>query len=96
MSNFPVLQVHCPEVNSKAKDIENCRFILPPFKKPLELFAEMSEECETFHDRLGRLDKVMRHSIVLSAIKTKVPLEIDDIQHIRIFFYNKMKNELRT
>ena len=57
--------------------------------------AEMCEEYETLHDRSGRPDVVMGQSIVLSAIKTEVPLESDDIQHIRIFYCNKMKNELR-
>ena len=40
--------------------------------------AEMCEECETPHDRSGRPDVVMGQSIVLSAIKTEVPLENDD------------------
>ena len=40
--------------------------------------AEMCEEYETHHDRSGRLDVVMGQSIVLSAIKTEVPLENDD------------------
>ena len=40
--------------------------------------AEMCEEYETLHDRSGRPDVVMGHSIVLSAIKTEVPLENDD------------------
>ena len=33
---------------------------------------------QTLHDRLGRPDVVMGQSIVLSAIKTEVPLENDD------------------
>ena len=40
--------------------------------------AEMCEEYETFHDRSGKPDMVMGQSIVLSAIKTEVPLENDD------------------
>ena len=40
--------------------------------------AEMCEEYETLHDRSGRLDAVMGQLIVLSAIKTQVPLESDD------------------
>ena len=40
--------------------------------------AEMCEEYETLHDRSGRPDVVMGQSIVLSAIKTEVPLESDD------------------
>ena len=38
----------------------------------------MCEECESLHDRSGQLDKVMGQSIVLSEIKTEVPLENDD------------------
>ena len=40
--------------------------------------ANMCEECESLHDRSGQPDKVMGQSIVLSEIKTEVPLEIDD------------------
>ena len=40
--------------------------------------AEMCEEYETFPDRSERPDVVMGQSIVLSAIKTEVPLENDD------------------
>ena len=40
--------------------------------------ANMCEECESFHDRTGRLDKVMGQSIVLSEFTTEVPLENDD------------------
>ena len=40
--------------------------------------AEMCEEYESLHDRSGRLDKVMGQSIVLSEIKTEIPLENDD------------------
>ena len=38
----------------------------------------MCEECESFHDRSGQPDTVMGQSIVLSEIKTEVPLENDD------------------
>ena len=40
--------------------------------------AKMCEEYDTHHDRSGRPDKVMGQSIVLSEIKTEVPLENDD------------------
>ena len=40
--------------------------------------AEMCEEYESLHDRSGQLDKVLGQSIVLSEIKTEVPLENDD------------------
>ena len=39
--------------------------------------AEICAEYESFHERTGRL-VVMGQSIVLSAIKTEVPLESDD------------------
>ena len=76
-TQFSVPRVHCPEVNSKAKDMENCRFTLLPLRKQLRLFriivsanqlslygpvAEMCEEYESLHDRSGRPDKVMGHS----------------------------------
>ena len=38
----------------------------------------MCEECESLRARSGHFDKVMGQSIVLSEIKTEVPLENDD------------------
>ena len=35
---FSVQQLHCPEVDSKAKDTVNCRFTLRPSRKRLRLF----------------------------------------------------------
>ena len=40
--------------------------------------AKTCEECESLHDRSGKPDMVMGQSIVLSEIKTEVPLENDD------------------
>ena len=40
--------------------------------------ANMCEECESLHDRSGQPDVLMGQSIVLSEIKTEVPLETDD------------------
>ena len=40
--------------------------------------ANMCEEYESLHDRSGQPDKVMGQSIVLSEIKTEVPLENSD------------------
>ena len=86
---FSVQRPHCPEVNSEAKDMENCRFTLLPLRKQLQLFfrkivsanqlslfgavAEVCEEYESRHDRSGRPDKMMGQSVVLSEIKTEVP-----------------------
>ena len=66
---FSVLRPHCPEVNSKAKDMENCRYAMQPIWKRLRLFriivsanqlslygaiAEICEEYETLHERTER------------------------------------------
>ena len=66
---FSVLQVHCQEVDSEAKAMENCRYTIQPMWKRLRLFriiisanqlshygavAEMCEEYETLHDRTGQ------------------------------------------
>ena len=40
--------------------------------------ANMCEECDSLHDRSGQPDMVTGQSIVLSEIKTEVPLENDD------------------
>ena len=36
--HFSVLRLHCPEVNSEAKDMLNCRYILQPIRKRLRQF----------------------------------------------------------
>ena len=46
----------------------------------------MCEECESLHDQSGQPDKVMGHSIVLSEIKTEVPLENDDPAYQNLLF----------
>ena len=43
--------------------------------------ANMCEEYESLHDRSGKLDVVMGQSIVLSEIKTEVPLENNDPEY---------------
>ena len=64
-------RVHCPEVNSKAKAVDNCRPTIVPTWKRFKLFfrtitsvnklslywavAEMCEECKSCHVRTGRL-----------------------------------------
>ena len=35
---FSVLRLHCPEVNSKAKDMVNCRYTMQPTRKRLRPF----------------------------------------------------------
>ena len=35
---FSAVRVHCPEVDSEAKDTENCRYTMQPIWKRLKLF----------------------------------------------------------
>ena len=88
-----MLRVHCPEVDSEAKDTENCRYTMQPTRKRLSIFriivsanqlslygavAEICEEYESPHERTGRLVVMGQQSIVLSAIETEVLLDSDD------------------
>ena len=94
MSNFPCYDSIVQRSTQKLKDTENCRFTLLPLRETIEAIfriivsanqlslygtvAEMCEEEESLHDRSGRPDMVMGQSIVLSGIKTDVPLENDN------------------
>ena len=54
------------------------------FANQLSLYgavANMCEEFESLQDRSGQLDVLMGQSIVVSAIKTEVPLDCDDLAH---------------
>ena len=88
---FSVLRPHCLEADSKAKDMENGRYtktIETIFRtivsaNQLSLYgavAEMCEEYESFHDRSGQpvVGGQSSSSLVLSVIKTEVPLDCDD------------------
>ena len=91
---FSVLRHHCPEVNSKSKGHGKLSIHFAAVQETIETIfriivsanqlslygavAEMCEEYETLPDSSGRPDVVMGQSIVLSAIKTEVPLENDD------------------
>ena len=79
------------EVNSKAKDMENCRFTLTvqeTIETAFRIISEyqlilhgtvvkMCEEYESLHERTVQ-PVVMGQSIVLNAIKTESSLENDD------------------
>ena len=94
-----MLRLHCPGVISKAKDTENCRYILLRIIQQLRLFriivsanqlslygavSDLCEEFETHQDRSGQPDVLMGQSFVLSEIKTEVPLENDIPSHQNI------------
>ena len=102
------IRLHYPEVNSKAKDMVNCRFTLQPFRKRLRLFfasanqlslygavAEMCEEYETLHDRSGRLDVVMDNQLCSVRSRQKFFWRMM-IQQIKIFYWKNMENELKS
>ena len=93
-ARFSVLRPHCPRGKLKSnghgklsihfgatqETIETIFRIIVSANQ-LSLYgavAEMCEEYESLHDRSGRPDKVIGQSIVLSEIKTEVPLENDD------------------
>ena len=110
MSNFPCCVLIVQRSNSKAKDMDNCRFTLLPLRQQLKLFfriivsahqlslcgavANMFEECQSLDDRSGQLDKVMGQSIVLSQIKTEVPLENDDHPAYQIFLLQRFEEKI--
>ena len=91
MSDFPCYDSIVQRSISKAKDMGNCQFTLVPTQETIETIfriivsanqlslygavAEMCEEYESLHDRSGRPDTVMGQSIVLSEIKTEIPLD---------------------
>ena len=55
--------------------------------------ANMCEECESLHDRSGRLDKVMGQS---TAVRSRQKfLWRMTIQHIKTFYCSNMKSELK-
>ena len=93
---FSVQKLHCPGEISKAKDTEKCRYISLRIRKIGTVFriilfanqlsiygavANMCEECELHQDRSGQPDVLMVQSIVLSEIKTEIPLENDIPSH---------------
>ena len=88
-----VPRVHCAEVSSKTKAVENCRYTIEPIWKrsrlshifpviELSLYgavAELCEEYETSHDRTRKpvVGGQSSSSFVPCVIKTDVPLESD-------------------
>ena len=51
--------------------------------------ADMCEEYESLQDRSGQPDVLMGESIVLSEIKTEVPLENDDLAYQNFLLYEE-------
>ena len=93
---FSVQRLHCPCVSSKAKDTENCQYILLRLIQRLRLLRmivsanqlslygaveNMCEEFETHQVRSGQLDVLVGQSVVLSENKAEVPLENDIPSH---------------
>ena len=94
MSYFPRNNSIVPGEVSKAKDTENCRYMLLLIIQQLRLFfallflpissvfTEQSQTC--VNDRSGQPDVVMGQSFVLSEIKAEVPLENENPSHHQI------------
>ena len=108
---FSVQRLHCPGVNSKAKDTENCRFTLLPTKKQLRLFfaqmflqissvsAELSQTCvknvNPFTIDQGNL--MWWWDNQLSSVKSRQKFFWRmTTRHIRIFYCSDMKNESKV
>ena len=99
---FSVQQLHCPGVSSKAKDTENCRYILLLIIQQLRLFfaylflpisSVFTEQLRTYVKNLklikidrGNPEILMGQSIVLSEIKAEVPLQNEDPSHHQILW----------
>ena len=58
----------------------------------------MCEEYETLPDRSGQpvVTGESSSSLVLSVIKTEVPLDCDELANKKIFYCNNMENELKS
>ena len=84
-----VQRLHCPGINSRAKDMENCRFTSLQMNTMGTIFriilsvnqfsvyravAAICEEFENHQDGSGEPEILMGQSIVLCEIKTEVPL----------------------
>ena len=90
---FSALRAHCPEVDSRAKDMENCRYTLQPIWKRLRLFfriivsanqlslygavAQMCEEYESLHERTGRPVVMEQSSSSLVLSVIKTEVSLD-------------------
>ena len=75
------LKSHLCMQRSLVQDSGHSLVPVPNSASQLSLYgavAEMCEEYEFLHDGSGRPDTVMGQSIVLSEIKTEVPLDCDD------------------
>ena len=61
--------------------------------------AEMCEQCETFDDRTGKpvvMGASKFHPLVLSVIKTEVPLDCDCPANQDLLLPHGLENELRS
>ena len=108
---FSVLRLHCPEVNSKAKYMVNCRYTLQPTRKRLRLCIEwlllhtssvFTEQSKRYVKNTNPFTKE-RGDLMLwwgnqscSVRSRQKFLWRVMTQNIRIFYDNNLKNELRS
>ena len=99
---FSAQQLHCPGEISKAKDTENCRYILLRVRKTIETIfriivfanqlslygavANMCEEFEFYEDRSRQPDVLMGQSIVHGEIKAEIPLQNENSSNHQILW----------
>ena len=91
-TQFSVQQLHCPEVGSKAKVMENCRYAMQPMWKrlrffriivsanQLSLYGAISEICdvyETLHERTERPVMMEQSSSSLALSVIKTEVALD-------------------
>ena len=97
---FSVLRLHCPEVNSKAKDMVNCRYTMQPILETIETIFRILVSA----NQLSLYGAVARKNGATCCDGTINRAQCDQdrssfwivmTQRINIFFCNKMKNELR-
>ena len=93
-SYLSVQRLHCPEVFSRAKDVENCLYISPLIKIQVIQFIALfflsissvsAEQWQPYarnlrdhQDGSGEPEVLIGQSIVLGEIKAEVPLQNED------------------
>ena len=97
-----VQRLHCPEVFSKAKDVESCRYtslqtntqLIQFFALSLSInqlringaVAALCEEFESHQDTSGEPEILMGQSIVLGEVKAEVPLQNENSMNHQILW----------
>ena len=105
---FSALRAHCPEVNSKAEDMENCRyhcaaaletvetiFRIIVSANQLSLYGAVAEICEEYENWETRCDGTIKFLTRAQCDQDRSHW-IVMTQQIKIFYCNNMENELKS